>query len=103
MGKTVDRRTFVKESALVLGGVAVSNFGSIGIAAAAGKDKARVYFTQDINGDGLLKLYSQINKGMTGKVAIKLHTGARCILDITIRYCAGRRTDNNCCGIVGTW
>ena len=35
----------------------------------------RYFFTTDLSVNGLLKIYSQINDGMTGKVAIKLHTG----------------------------
>ena len=41
------------------------------------QDKLRspVFFTKDINANGLLEMYSRINEGITGKVAIKLHTG----------------------------
>jgi uncharacterized Fe-S center protein len=41
------------------------------------KDKlgVPVFFTKDISANGLLEIYSKINKGITGKVAIKLHTG----------------------------
>ncbi len=34
-----------------------------------------VFFTKDISVEGLLKIYSHINKGITGRVGIKLHTG----------------------------
>lgn len=37
--------------------------------------KAKVYFTRDLSAQGLLKAYSKINENMTGKVAVKLHTG----------------------------
>jgi uncharacterized Fe-S center protein len=37
--------------------------------------KSNVFFTKDISVKGLLKIYSQINRGMTGRVCIKLHTG----------------------------
>jgi hypothetical protein len=37
--------------------------------------KSQVFFTREISGDGLLRLYSKINGGITGKVAIKVHTG----------------------------
>lgn len=37
--------------------------------------KAAVYFTRDLSADGLVKIYNKINQNMTGKVAIKLHTG----------------------------
>lgn len=34
-----------------------------------------VYFTRDLSPDGLRKIYSRINQHITGKIAIKLHTG----------------------------
>ena len=37
--------------------------------------KSNVFFTKDISVKGLLKIYSQINRGMTRRVGIKLHTG----------------------------
>ncbi|MDR1530201.1 MAG: DUF362 domain-containing protein [Burkholderiales bacterium] len=42
---------------------------------AATKEKAKVYFTKDINGEGLLKAYAQISQNLTGKIAVKVHTG----------------------------
>ena len=39
------------------------------------KPGSPVFFTKDISANGLLELYSKINEGITGKVAIKLHTG----------------------------
>ena len=45
-------------------------------APAAGRnDAAIVYFTKDISPAGLLKIYSKVSGGITGKVAIKIHTG----------------------------
>ena len=38
-------------------------------------DKATVYFSKTIDADHLIKLYNEINSQITGKVAIKLHTG----------------------------
>ncbi len=37
--------------------------------------KSKVFFTKDISVNGLLKIYSKINSDITGKIAIKLHTG----------------------------
>ena len=37
--------------------------------------KPVVYFTRDLAAEGLKKVYSKINQDLTGKVAIKLHTG----------------------------
>lgn len=36
---------------------------------------AKVYFTQQIDADHLIRLYDQMNESIYGKVAIKLHTG----------------------------
>jgi hypothetical protein len=68
------RRTFLKEGAVVLGGVALCDFNGIASAATV-QGKSQVFFTRDISVNGLLKLYPKINEGMTGKVGIKLHTG----------------------------
>lgn len=40
-------------------------------------EKAKVYFTKHIDAEHLKKLYSSVNQNITGKVAIKLHTGER--------------------------
>lgn len=34
-----------------------------------------VFFTRDLSPEGLRKIYARVNEGITGKVAIKLHTG----------------------------
>ncbi len=34
-----------------------------------------VYFTRDLSSNGLCKIYERINSNLTGKIAIKLHTG----------------------------
>ena len=34
-----------------------------------------VYFTRDLSAEGLRRIYARVNETMTGKVAIKLHTG----------------------------
>lgn len=39
------------------------------------KGKAIVYFTKDLSANGLKKLYAKVNQDITGKVAIKIHTG----------------------------
>ena len=38
-------------------------------------DASTVYFTRDLSAAGLRKLYARVNGGISGKVAIKLHTG----------------------------
>lgn len=34
-----------------------------------------VYFTRDLSAEGLLKIFKRVSQNLTGKVAIKLHTG----------------------------
>ncbi|GHU04734.1 hypothetical protein FACS1894158_05660 [Betaproteobacteria bacterium] len=43
--------------------------------ASAAPAKAKVFFTRDLSPEGLTRLYALINQGLTGKIAIKLHTG----------------------------
>lgn len=85
----VSRRTFLKGSAFAVGSMAVgatmlSNMtGGLGSAFAASegliteaqRPKAKVFFTKDISPEGIRKLYALVNQGITGKTAIKLHTG----------------------------
>ena len=75
MRNKIERRTFLKGSALVLGCATVGDFGSIRAGATTQENASRVFFTPDLSGDGLLKIYSKINERISGKVAIKLHTG----------------------------
>lgn len=37
--------------------------------------KSTVFFTRDLSAAGLIKLYDRVCEGITGKVAVKLHTG----------------------------
>jgi uncharacterized Fe-S center protein len=75
MERKILRRTFLKNSAIALGGVTVCDFSGKSNAATVQQDKSPVFFTKGISLDGLLKIYSKINGGMTGKIAIKLHSG----------------------------
>ena len=75
MAKNIERRTFLKESALVLGCAVVGDLGTTSAVAAPRTNASQVFFTSDITSDGLLRVYSKINKKIRGKVAIKLHTG----------------------------
>lgn len=34
-----------------------------------------VYFTRDLSAEGLVRMYERIKENLTGKVAVKLHTG----------------------------
>ena len=67
-------RTVPKKGAIALGGVAARDSNSIA-SATASQRKSQVFFTRDISVNGLLKIYSKIKGGMTGKIGIKLHTG----------------------------
>ena len=74
------RRDFLKmSSGLVIAGT----LGKVGSLMAAPTEKTPssaqsvVYFTRDISPDGLLKLYRKINQNITGKVAIKWHSGEK--------------------------
>ena len=40
-------------------------------------DTAVVYFTRNLTADGLIMAYEQVNSNITGKVAVKLHTGEK--------------------------
>lgn len=76
----VSRRTFLKSSTLAVGALALSGIaGGLDSAFAAAQEgsrpKAKVFFTKDLSPEGLRKLYAQVNQGITGKTAIKLHTG----------------------------
>lgn len=75
MKEKILRRTFLKQGAVALSGVAVCHFAGTDSANAAPSGKSTVFFTKDISADGLLKIYSRINDSLTGRVAIKLHTG----------------------------
>ena len=74
MARSLSRRGFLKGSALAAGALALGAFPHAAGAAAA-QDKPQVFFTRDISLDSLLKLYSRVNQNITGKIAIKLHTG----------------------------
>lgn len=38
-------------------------------------EKAKVYFTKDVSPEGLLRVYESLGKKLSGKVAVKLHSG----------------------------
>ena len=40
-------------------------------------DKSVVYFTRDLSAEGLLKIYQKVKAPLTGRVAVKLHTGEK--------------------------
>ena len=38
-------------------------------------EESVVYFTRDLSPEGLIKIYNRVNANLTGKIAVKLHTG----------------------------
>ena len=75
MERQDSRRGLLKKGAIALGGVAACEFFGLASGALAQQAKSPVFFTRDISVNGLLKIYSKINGGLTGKIAIKLHSG----------------------------
>ena len=69
------RRDFLKNGTLTAGALAMGLSLKGGPALAAPPAKAKVFFTRDLSAEGLLNIYAKVNEGMTGKVALKLHTG----------------------------
>lgn len=85
MNNQFSRRSFLKSGAVAIGAIAAAGFLSkvdpVFAAAQGGGtgqavgNKARVYFTKDPSAEGLRKMYDQVGQHLTGKVAVKLHTG----------------------------
>lgn len=85
MANPLSRRNFLKSGALALGAFAAASvLPKIDPALAAAREqggraasggKANVFFTRDISAEGIRALYSRVNEGISGKVAVKVHTG----------------------------
>lgn len=87
--KNMNRRDFVKMTGAAAAGFALSQVLGLGKASAQAPvvgsqyvsvgsghgSCAKVYFTEHIDEEHLIKLYDIINESIYGKVAIKLHTG----------------------------
>ena len=71
----ISRRNFVKLAGVTAAGVALYNFGGENVTAQPSAEKAKVYFTKNIDAEHLIQLYQKINSEIGGKVAIKLHSG----------------------------
>ena len=70
------RRDFMKNSTLVLTAAALGGALPDRTARAAeSAGVAKVYFCKTINTENLLKVYEKISGNITGKVAVKVHTG----------------------------
>ncbi len=66
------RKAFLQTMGSVALGATVA-----GPAVAAPAEKAKVYFSPVIDAEHLIALYRKISGNITGKVAIKLHTGEK--------------------------
>ena len=40
-------------------------------------EKSKVYFTRDLSAEGLLEIYDRVSENLTGRLAVKLHTGEK--------------------------
>ena len=89
----ISRRKFVRMAGVTLAGVGLTGFSAL-VSGCGDKQAAtvtsnsasaksvvesdgtsQVYFTKNIDADHLIKLYEKVNGEITGKVAVKLHTG----------------------------
>ncbi len=82
MTTNLPRRGFLKAGAALVGTAATMNLNSLGKAAAetaispaTTPDKARVFFTREFSVESLRRIYAKVNGEITGKIAIKLHSG----------------------------
>ncbi|MBQ7618458.1 MAG: DUF362 domain-containing protein [Desulfovibrio sp.] len=73
--ETLNRRDFIKLGVAALGTAAFAPLAQ----ANENKEKAKptVYFCKDITQENLLAIYNHVSSSITGKVAIKLHTGEK--------------------------
>ena len=69
----ISRRLFLQAAAAAAAVSACSTQAKF----AAQQPRASVFFTSDISAAGLVAIYSKVNAGVGGRVAIKLHTGER--------------------------
>lgn len=75
MQEKMERRRFLKGSVMALGCTAVAGLGGEEARAMASEARSKVYFSTDLSAQGLLKAYAKIHAPISGKVAIKIHTG----------------------------
>ncbi|MGN0837444.1 MAG: DUF362 domain-containing protein, partial [Akkermansia sp.] len=67
----------IQHIAMALAGAALLGIGVCTAGEAAAAELPKVYFTTDISPQGLLKLYERVNGNISGRVAIKWHSGER--------------------------
>lgn len=66
---TLSRRRFLEAAAAGLAA------GTLSTGAAAADERPVVYWTPELSAESLMRMYRRINRDITGKVALKLHTG----------------------------
>lgn len=71
---SIERRTFIK-AGLASVGAAAAGLSPLGTREVRAAEKPRVYFTKDLSAESLIKMYRLVSGNITGKAAIKLHTG----------------------------
>ncbi|TQI79087.1 hypothetical protein FHU10_0849 [Serratia fonticola] len=77
----MDRRKFLKVTGLTAAGVVLSSQQASVMAAEnalttqPSPAKAKVFFTRDLSASGLKKMYDLVQAPLSGKIAVKLHTG----------------------------
>ena len=75
----ISRRTFLKSGTTAASAFALSCLmpaeGIHSVFANDRSENSNVFFTRKIDGEGLRRLYALVNQGMTGNIAVKLHTG----------------------------
>ena len=76
MKENTTRRKFVKAGSAAIGSLAAAGLGGCRTPSAGETERAtEVFFTDDISAGGLLRAYDKVKRNITGKVAVKLHTG----------------------------
>ena len=68
----ISRRQFVKNGMVAMGALSTGLYPQL---AGAASEKPKVYFTKELDSASLIKLYRLVSQDITGKTAIKLHTG----------------------------
>ncbi len=75
----MDRREFLKTAGATAAGILLAQkLPGISFAAdnpARTPGRPVVYFSRDLSADGLKKIYGLVNQPLTGRIAVKLHTG----------------------------
>ncbi len=66
---SLSRRDFVKQSLIAAAAV------GLGSSLARAGELPKVYFTRELSAEALLKLYALVNQNITGRIAVKVHTG----------------------------